>query len=142
MRHLTTLHPHPPYDFALLLDFLTRFAHPTLNVVHDEALWRVIQVTPPPAPPRKRGGEKKQGLALLRVMSTGSVDVPQLEVDIAASSGEVDDAKLIETITHVLPTHHDWSGFYSSAEGDARLWGVVEPLIGLPKSARPACSKR
>lgn len=119
MRYLTTLHPHSPYDFALLLDFLTRFAHPTLNVVYDDALWRVVM--------------DSNGLALLRIKSTGSVDAPQLEIDVAARSGEVDDAKLIETITHVLPTHHDWSGFYSSAEGDPKLWGVVEPLIGLPE---------
>jgi DNA-3-methyladenine glycosylase II len=119
MRHLITLHPKPPYNFPLLLNFLTRFAHPTLNVVHDDALWRVVQ-----------SGE---GLALLRVMSKGTVDAPLIEVDVAISSGKVDDAVLIENISHVLPTQHDWSAFYSSAAGDVGLWAVVESLVGLPE---------
>src|SRR5438552_1363043 len=101
MRHLITLYPKPPYNFPLLLNFLTRFAHPTLNVVHDDALWRVVKSTPPPTPPHTQGGEKSQGLALLKVTGSGSVDAPQLDVAVAISSGEVDDAVLIDSIKHV-----------------------------------------
>ena len=119
MRHLITLHPKPPYNVPLLLNFLTRFAHPTLNVVHDDALWRMVKAA--------------EGLALLRVTGSGNIDAPQLDIDVAISSGAVDDAVLVESISHVLPTQHDWSVFYSSAAGDARLWGVVEPLLGLPE---------
>jgi DNA-3-methyladenine glycosylase II len=66
-------------------------------------------------------------------MGSGSIDSPQLDVQVAISDDEVDDAELIDSITHVLPTQHDWSAFYSSAAGDAGLWGVVEPLMGLPE---------
>ncbi len=132
MRHLTTLYPKAPYDFPMLLDFLTRFAHPTLNVVHDGALWRVIH-TPPPSPPRKQGGATIHGLALVRVTGNGTVGAPQLDIDVAVSSGAVDDAEVIDRINHVLPTQHDWSGFYARAAGEAALWGVVEPLVGLPE---------
>ena len=126
MRHLTTLYPKAPYDFPMLLDFLTRFAHPTLNVVHDGGLWRVIHT-----PSRKQGGETIHGLALVRVTGNGTVGAPQLDIDVAVSSG--DDAGVIDRISHLLPTQHDWSGFYSQAAGDAPLWGVVEPLVGLPE---------
>jgi len=119
MRHLTTLSPKPPYHFPLLLDFLTRFAHPTLNVVHDDALWRVVNTD--------------DGLALLRVTGSGTVEAPQLDIHVAVSSGDIDDTVLVESITHVLPTQHDWSGFYEASRADAGLWGVVEPLIGLPE---------
>lgn len=119
MRHLITLHPKSPYNFPLLLNFLTRFAHPTLNIVHDDAFWRVVKTT--------------HGLALLKVTGSGSVDMPQLDAEVAVSSSEVDDAVLIDSIKHVLPTEHDWSAFYSSAAGEAGLWGVVEPLRGLPE---------
>ena len=119
MRHLMTFHPKQPYNFPLLLDFLTRFAHPTLNVVQDNALWRVV----------KTG----TGMALLRVTHHGTLDAPHLDVDVMTSSGEVDDAALIENIAHVLPAQHDWHLFYTSARLDARLWGVVEPLLGLPE---------
>lgn len=119
MHHLITLHPKPPYNFSLLLDFLTRLAHPTLNVVRDDALWRVIVAN--------------GGLALLRVTGSGTVDTPQLDVDIATSSGDVDDAAVIENIRHVLPTEHDWSPFYAVSQNDVKLWGVVEPLVGLPE---------
>jgi DNA-3-methyladenine glycosylase II len=119
MRHLITLHPKHPYNFSLLLDFLTRLAHPTLNIVHDGALWRVISAN--------------SGLVLLRVSSNGTADAPQLDVEVATSSGDVDDKALIENIKHVLPTHHDWSAFYSAASADAGLWGIVKPLVGLPE---------
>jgi len=119
MRHLITLHPKPPYHFPLLLNFLTRFAHPTLNVVHDDALWRVV-----------KAGD---GLALLRVMGSGNVYAPQLDVDVAISGGDIDDAALVESITHVLPPEEDYGAFYDVAQLDAGLWAVVEPLIGLPE---------
>ncbi len=119
MHHLITLHPKPPYNFPLLLDFLTRFAHPTLNVVHDDALWRVVQSC--------------NGLALLRIRGSGTVDEPRLDIEVATSSGDVDNTLLIETVQHVLPTEHDWSAFYSVSQNDLKLWSVVEPLLGLPE---------
>ncbi len=119
MRHLTTLYPNPPYNFPLLLDFLTRFAHPTLNIVQDNALWRVVQ--------------SADRLALLRVTASGTTAAPQLHVHIAASSGDVQDQLLIENVAHILPIHHDWSAFYSRARLDAGLWDVVAPLLGLPE---------
>ncbi len=119
MRHLITLHPKPPYNFPLLLDFLTRFAHPILNVVHDGAFWRVVN--------------SNDGLVLLRVTGSGRVDMPHLDVAVATSSVAVDDAELIAAIEHVLPIQHDWGAFYSRAVDDVGLWGVVESLVGLPE---------
>ncbi|MBI1282134.1 MAG: hypothetical protein GC179_28665 [Anaerolineaceae bacterium] len=120
MRHLTTLHPKPPYNFGLLLDFLTRFAHPTLNIVRASAYWRVVQ-------------SPAGGLALLRVAGSSAVDNPQLDVNVVTSSGDVDDQSLVETIKHILPLQHDRSAFYACAANESDLWMVVEPLIGLPE---------
>lgn len=119
MRHLITLHPKPPYNFPLLLDFLARFAHPTLNEVQQGAYWRVVM------------GAK--GLALLRVTGSGTPDTPRLDVHIAASSGTITDAVLIDSIQHILPTTHEWQTFYEVARIDVGLWGVVAPLFGLPE---------
>ncbi|MCA0453813.1 MAG: hypothetical protein LCI00_07555 [Chloroflexi bacterium] len=119
MRHLATLHPMPPYNFPLLLDFLTRFAHPTLNIVADGAFWRVVKSV--------------DGLALLRVTGSGAPDMPRLDVHVAASRGTVDDTELLDTIQHVLPLTHQWNGFYDAAQLDMGLWAVVAPLLGLPE---------
>lgn len=118
MRHLTTLYPAAPYRFDLLLDFLGRFAHPTLDVVQDGAYWRAL-----------RAGD---GLALLRVTEVGRADAPALAVHLAAATGAVDEALALAELKRVLPLH-DRRDFYGYAAGEADLWAVVEPLRGLPE---------
>lgn len=119
MRHLTTLHPTPPYNFDLLLDFLNRFAHWTLDVPREGAYWRVVQT--------------KAGRALLRVSSGGTLDAPALDVHLAASSGGVAVDDVLETFKHILPTTHDRRAFHDCARSDTALWQVVEPLLGMPE---------
>jgi DNA-3-methyladenine glycosylase II len=119
MTHLTTLYPQAPYNFPLLLNILSRFAHPTLNIVQDGAYWRVI-----------RSGA---GLALLRVTSAGTVESPVLEVELAAQSGDVDTSVVVDQLAHILHIEAGRGAFVTLAQTDAPLWRVVEPLIGLPE---------
>lgn len=117
MTYLTTLYPKPPYNFPLLLDVLSRFAHPTMDIVQDGAYWRVV-----------RSGS---GLALLRVQDAGSLDQPQLQVSVMARQGEVDHGQLERVIAHVLHVEADRRAFIERCRQNTDAWRVVEPLVGL-----------
>lgn len=119
MLHLTTLHPRPPYRFSLLLDFLSRFAHLTLDIPYQDAYWRVLSCD--------------EGLALVRVTAGGTRKKPELDVHLVARSGESPHDQLISMVQHILPPHLDRSAFHDCARSDGPLKGVVEPLIGLPE---------
>jgi DNA-3-methyladenine glycosylase II len=117
--HLTTLYPTSPYNFPLLLDVLSRFAHPTLDIAHAGAYWRAL---------RSNGG-----LALVRVTSSGTVDSPALDVHLVAASGDIDPDEVVAGLRHILHTDADRADFVTVARADDNLWRVVEPLIGLPE---------
>lgn len=119
MPHLTTLYPKAPYNFPLLLDVLSRFAHPTLDIVQDGAYWRAI-----------RSGD---GLALVRVTSAGTVESPALDVELAAQNGDIDTESVIRDLGHILHVDAGRSDFVALAQTHAPLWAVVEPLVGLPE---------
>jgi DNA-3-methyladenine glycosylase II len=119
MTHLTTMYPKAPYNFPLLLDVLSRFAHPTMDIVQDGAYWRAIRCG--------------AGLALLRVVSTGTVQSPALEVELVAQSGDVDTSAVVNQLAHILHVDAGRGDFVALAQTDAPLWSVVEPLIGLPE---------
>lgn len=119
MIPLATLRPTPPYNFPLLLDFLSRFAHPTLDIVREGAYWRALRL--------------RNGLALVRVTGRGTPDAPELDVHLAASRGEVDNAAVLEGLAHSLPISITPQAFYTFARTDPHLWNVVEPLVGLPE---------
>lgn len=119
MPLLTTLYPTPPYDFNLVLTILGRYPHPTVDVAQDGAYWRVV-----------RSGD---GLALVRVRGRGTVEQPALDVEVVAQSGRIEAAEVIRAVERVLPPGVDRTGFYRLARSDARLWGVVEALVGLPE---------
>ncbi len=119
MLHLTTLYPRPPYRFSLLLDFLSRFAHLTLDIPHQDAYWRVLSCD--------------DGAALVRGTARRTIRKPALDVHLAASTGNISHDKLIELIQHILPSHLDRASFHDCARNDGALRGVVEPLIGLPE---------
>lgn len=119
MKHIATLHPTAPYNFALLPDFLSRFAHPTLDITHDAAYWRALSIG--------------KAMALVRVTASGSVQQPVLQVDLAASRGEIETEKVVAALERVLPTHLGHTPFYEFARQDTRLWNGVEPLIGFPE---------
>jgi DNA-3-methyladenine glycosylase II len=113
MLDLTTLHPTQPFQFPLLLDFLSRFAHPTLDIGREGAYWRTLRI-----------GDQ---LALVKVSAQGDA----LRFQVAAGTGEVQTIR--DTITHILPLHHDRAAFYAYAREDEALWSVVNPLLGLPE---------
>jgi DNA-3-methyladenine glycosylase II len=117
MTLLTTLHPTPPYNLPLLLDVLSRFAHPTMDIVQEGAYWRVIRA----------GG----GLALVRVRAAGSPWQPQLTVELMAQQGAVEPEQVVRVIRHVLHIEADRAAFLERARADATAWQVVEPLVGL-----------
>jgi DNA-3-methyladenine glycosylase II len=117
--YLTTLYPKAPYRFDLMLDILSRFAHPTLDIVRDGAYWRALRF--------------ENGMALVRVTSQGTVDSPALDVHLAAETGNVDADVLLDTVKAILPIDLDKTRFYETARQDSALWGLVEPLIGLPQ---------
>ncbi|MBZ0290264.1 MAG: hypothetical protein K8I30_21750 [Anaerolineae bacterium] len=119
MTHLTTLYPKAPYNFPLLLDVLSRFAHPTLDIVRDGSYWRAI-----------RSGD---GLALLRVTNAGTVESPALDVELAARNGIIDTSVVVDQLAHILHVDAGRNDFVALAQRDAPLWAVVEPLIGLPE---------
>ena len=116
MSHLLTLRPAPPYRFDLLLDLLSRYDPPALDLAHDDAYWRVL----------RSGG----GLALVRVQAQGD---DTLHVEWVAAQGEVDAEALRVQVTRLLPVHVSRADFYARARQESALWQVVEPLVGLPE---------
>jgi len=119
LTHLTTLHPKPPYHFPLLLDVLSRFAHPTLDIVRNGAYWRALHV-----------GDH---LALIKMTSQGDLDHPALHVELMAHTGEMNPDVVQTALTSVFALDTDRAPFYTHARKHKRLWNVVSPLIGLPE---------
>jgi len=119
MTLLATLYPTPPYNFPLLLDVLSRFAHPTLDVVRDGAYWRAV-----------RSGD---GLALVKVTDHGTTDAPALDVHLVAQTGAVDAQTALADVQHILYTDAGRADFLEMARVDERLWRLVAPLVGLPE---------
>ena len=113
-----TLHPNPPYAFDRLLDFLSRFAYPTLNIVHDGAYRRVFRVD----------GD----LALVEVRATGTMDQPALAVEVLNQTGPVASEALLAQVRQVLAVREERGAFFQMARHDEQLWGIVEPVVGLP----------
>ncbi|MBI5668121.1 MAG: DNA-3-methyladenine glycosylase 2 family protein [Chloroflexi bacterium] len=115
---LTTLTPPPPYRFDLLLRLLERYAHPTLDIVHRGAYWRALNVN--------------GAVALLRVTARGAVTAPALDVYVMAHDGEPQLPALRDRLAALLPLDSAVA-FYEFARQDARLWQVIEPVVGLPE---------
>ncbi|MBZ0281347.1 MAG: hypothetical protein K8L97_11450 [Anaerolineae bacterium] len=115
MIAIGTLQPAQPYNFALLLDILSRFAYPTLDYARDGAYWRVLRV----------GGT----LVLVRVTAgeNGDLNIHSVGADTQNKT------PVIDALTRVLPLDINRAGFEQTARADAQLWSVVEPLIGLPE---------
>lgn len=117
--------PIPPdYRFALLLDILARFAHPSLYVVRDAALWRVVRHA------------ANDALALVRI--TAHPDNNYLVADVVAHSPDYplnDPATTAERerqLTHILGLQDDLSAFYGRSQADLHLKPLIAPLMGLP----------
>jgi DNA-3-methyladenine glycosylase II len=116
--HLTTLHPRPPYNFPLFLEFLSHFPHPSTEIVHENAYWRVFA--------------DGMGTALVRVTASGSVNTPELHAEIIDQRGTIDHSALADRLAHVLALTENSAPFFERAQRDAVLWEIVGPLAGLP----------
>ena len=114
MQTIGTIEPVPPYRFDLTLDLISRFPHPTVDVAHDGAYWRVVRV--------------RDELALLRVSARGD---QLLHVVCAASSGPFERTAALDAIRHILCTELDLQSFYDYAREQPELWRVVQPIVGL-----------
>lgn len=113
------LSPHPPYDFDKLLDLLRRYAYPTLDRVHGAAYRRVFRV--------------EDQLALVEVISEGTVEKPLLRAHILARTGDFQESLLREKIRHVLAIESpDRAAFFRMAQRHDTLHAVVGSLYGLP----------
>ena len=103
--------PLPPYAyrFNLLLEFVTRIAHPARLVVEGDTLWRFTD------------GQ------LLSYRQEGDAIVVCGE---SLSSANEDRIKRLSF--HCLGLGQDLTAFYDFAAADQMLWSVVGPLRGLP----------
>jgi len=135
MQVIGALKPAEQYNFGLLLDILSRFAYPTLDYARDGAYWRVLrigeklvlvrveEVPSPPDPLSLRAMGNNSELAAEKSLSVSAVtdnDTLQAEA-------------VINALMQVLPIDSNRAGFEAAARADATLWGVVEPLVGLPE---------
>lgn len=135
MQVIGALKPAEQYNFGLLLDILSRFAYPTLDYARDRAYWRVLrigeklvlvrveEVPSPPDPLSLRARGNNSGLAAEKSLS----------VSVVTDNGTVQAEVVINALMRVLPLDCDRTGFEAAARADATLWGVVEPLVGLPE---------
>jgi DNA-3-methyladenine glycosylase II len=109
---MQNIRPTPPYKFDLTLDMLSRYPHPTVDVVHKGAYWRALRVN--------------GTLALFRV--TQAAD-HSLAVETVA--GEVDETQAYQQLSHILSADLDLKPFYAYARSQPELWRIVEPLVGI-----------
>lgn len=112
MTPLATLTPSQPYNFALLLELLRRYAHPTLDRVSGDAYLRALRLD--------------SGMALVRVEATDSG-----ELAIYHDAGNADPAEIIPTMRHILGADIAVAPFIAFARTEPALWRVVEPLVGI-----------
>lgn len=115
----TTLTPVPPYDFAGTANHITYFrGYCGADRFHDGTFRRLLDL-----------GDH---CCLARVRSRGTVDSPELELEITGTA--VNDAVLSrarEQIGRILGIHQDLAPFYRMAHGDPVLKGVISNLRGL-----------
>lgn len=116
MKTIGILKPTPPYNFDLTLDLLSRYAHPTVDIVHEGAYWRALH--------------SEDGLILCRVTSEGSPQTPQLRVDALTPPAHGTES-ILAKIERILSLKNDPTPFYAYAMQDAQLWEIVQPLVGL-----------
>ncbi len=119
MTLLTTFYPTEPYNFALLLNILSRFAHPSVEIVRDGAYWRALSTA--------------EGTALLKVKAHGTSNAPALAVHMVAQTGVIDRERVIQSLRHILHIEAARHDFIRIAQQDERLWEVVKSLVGMPE---------
>ncbi|MBZ0296432.1 MAG: hypothetical protein K8L99_27975 [Anaerolineae bacterium] len=115
MQFVGHLHPIPPYDFARSI--AASNYHTVLDVARDGEYWRALHF----------GDET----ALVRVTSQGTLDQPALCVELAATTGPIHHADMLEAVAHILGVNSDLRPFYTAIAQDPVLWPIVESLYGL-----------
>ena len=118
-RQIGTLSPQDPYNFPLVLEILRRYAHPTLDHVHEDAYWRALHVN----------HDGANGLALIRVeaLTNGDLSVALMNTTTHLS----DDTALLAEVRYILGLDMDVPPFYVYARTQPELWQVVAPLEGV-----------
>ena len=101
--------PSYPYRFDLLLEFVRRIACPARLVVHGDTLWRFA------------AGQ------LISCRQSADAIIVRGE----SLPGDLE-RRIAQTSRRCLGLDQNLTEFYSLAQGDADLWRVVEPLLGLP----------
>jgi DNA-3-methyladenine glycosylase II len=109
------LHPSAPYNFALTVNAARFYA--VLGRRHEDSYRRIVRVG--------------TGLALLEIRNSGTVDIPQLDARLLATSGNVALDLLSEKLPALLNLHVDLSEFYQYARTDPVLSNTVEEIYGL-----------
>lgn len=109
---LGQLHPIPPYDFALTLDIVRRYAFPAVDHVRGMAYIRALRVDDVPV------------LVHVTAGADGALDVYRL------AGRPVDESRLLARVAQVLGTGLDLSRFAALVRADERLHGVVGGLVG------------
>jgi DNA-3-methyladenine glycosylase II len=113
-----SLSPAPPYDFSLSAETFSGGDEQIRNF-KDGTFWQVIRVN--------------NRLVLVVVESTGTVDRPQLSVELLSDRDISADDELgaEKTIHSLLNLDLDLKPFYRLAQGDPVLSGIVKILRGL-----------
>lgn len=114
-RFIGTLYPQAPYDFELTVR-ASRY-YTVLGAFDGETYRRAVRL--------------KTGLALVRVVSQGTIGMPALDVYLLGSSGLVDLDELMRVVARLLNIRSDLNYFYQAARSDPILWHIIKPLYGL-----------
>ena len=112
------LRPSSPYNFELLLIFLSRWRYPSIDFVVGNAYRRVLRLP--------------EGLVLIEVRDQGAPKSPDLSVTVLAGCYPEDLTGFRERVTWVLHTDHDTAGFWTWARSRPDLWPPLAPVEGLP----------
>ena len=108
-------YPIPPYDFARTIEASrTLFV---MSAIVNGAFRRMLRL-----------GET---LALIEVVSIGTVTEPQLEARLLAANGTLDEAALWAKVRRVFNVEADLKPFYERAQRDPVLAQTTELLYGL-----------
>ncbi len=111
------LSPTPPYNFSLMTNLLGRYTHPVMEFVHDNAYWRTLH---------HRGG-----LVMIKVISSGTIAKPQLQVTVISAMVAININELLLQVEHLLCIDINYAPFYEFAKAYPLLWDIVRPLVGL-----------
>lgn len=106
-----------PYDFEMLLRFLSRWSTPVLDIAEGGGYRRVFSLSGGPVLVEVRQAEESTAELAVSVLRTG---------------GRIDSAELQRRITHVLGADEPLEPFWRWARSHAELWPVLSAVEGLP----------